>query len=174
MSSGTLLYRYFFYDWLFRDASRGTPLERAAALRHNIEQSRWLPLYLKRWSVITLLCYGTGWVIESLGALPASAVFYVPACLAMSALAKNQIVAAVLTFVGMLVFFPLCYVVRQDPVSLGLPPFVQTALGRLSFVHMWIEALAGRLPLRDCLLFASLGVFWTFLSVKVLEARKWS
>jgi hypothetical protein len=39
---------------------------------------------------------------------------------------------------------------------------------------MWIEALAGRLPLRDCLLFSSLGVFWLFLSVKVLETRKWN
>ena len=96
MSFTTLLYRYFFYDWLFRDASRGTPLEQAAALRYNLEQSRWLPLYLRRWSVITLLFYGTGWVIESLGALPASAVFYVPACLAMSGLAL--ISAAILCF----------------------------------------------------------------------------
>jgi hypothetical protein len=96
MSFSTLLYRYFFYDWLFRDVSRGTPFERAAALRFNIEQSRWLPLYLKRWSVMALSFYATGWAIESLGSLPASAVFYVPACLAISGLAC--ISAAMLCF----------------------------------------------------------------------------
>jgi gliding motility-associated transport system permease protein len=90
-----------------------------------------------------------------------------------STVTKNQIVAAVLTFVGMLLFF-LCFLIRREQLSLGLPPFLQNALGRLSFVTMWIEALAGRLPLRDCLLFASLGVFWLFLSVKVLETRKWN
>jgi hypothetical protein len=90
-----------------------------------------------------------------------------------STITRNQIVAAVLTFVGMLLFF-LCFLIRREQLSLGLPPFLQTALGRLSFVSMWIEALAGRLPLRDCLLFASLGVFWLFLSVKVLETRKWN
>jgi gliding motility-associated transport system permease protein len=90
-----------------------------------------------------------------------------------STITKNQIVAAVLTFVGMLLFF-LCFLIRREQIALGLPPFLQTALGRLSFVTMWIEALAGRLPLRDCLLFASIGLFWLFLSVKVLETRKWN
>ena len=62
-----------------------------------------------------------------------------------STMTKNQIVAAVLTFVGMLLFF-LCFLIRREQVALGLPPFLQTALGRLSFVTMWIESLAGRFP----------------------------
>jgi hypothetical protein len=45
------LYRYFFYAWLFRDADSGSSLERSAALRHNLAQARWLPLYLLRWSI---------------------------------------------------------------------------------------------------------------------------
>jgi hypothetical protein len=45
------LYRYFFYAWLFRDADAGSSLERSAALRHNLAQAKWLPLYLLRWSV---------------------------------------------------------------------------------------------------------------------------
>jgi heme/copper-type cytochrome/quinol oxidase subunit 3 len=44
--------RYFFYGWLFRDASAGSDLERAAALRHNRNLSKWLPTYLRRWLVI--------------------------------------------------------------------------------------------------------------------------
>ena len=90
MPFSTLLYRYFFYDWLFRDASRGTLLERAAALRHNVEQARWLPLYLKRWGVLTLLFYGAGWLTEAAaGLVVMSAAFYVPACLAVSVMAST-------------------------------------------------------------------------------------
>jgi hypothetical protein len=51
---------------------------------------------------------------------------------------------------------------------------LQAVVNRLSFVDMWFESVAGRLPVRDCLLYASMGVLWLFLSVKVLEARKWS
>jgi hypothetical protein len=47
----TAIYRYFFYGWLFRDASSGSALERAAALRHNRNRARWLPTYLRRWAV---------------------------------------------------------------------------------------------------------------------------
>jgi hypothetical protein len=46
------LYRYFFYGWLFQDAHRGSDLERAAALRHNLASARWLPTYLLRWTVV--------------------------------------------------------------------------------------------------------------------------
>jgi hypothetical protein len=45
------LYRYWFYGWLFRQADSGSVLERAAALRHNRVQSKWLPLYMRRWVV---------------------------------------------------------------------------------------------------------------------------
>ena len=105
--------------------------------------------------------------------LAAQGLAFVGMGVLFSTITKNQIVAAVLTFVGMLFFF-LCFMLRREQLSLGLPPFLQTALGRLSFITMWIEALAGRLPLRDCLLFGSLGAFWLFLSVKVLETRKWN
>jgi hypothetical protein len=105
--------------------------------------------------------------------LAAQGLAFVGMGLFFSSLTRNQIIAAVLAFVGMLFFF-FCFLIRQERVSFGLPPYVQTALGRLSFVTMWIEALEGRLPLRDCLLFASLGLFGLFLSVKVLETRKWN
>jgi hypothetical protein len=52
------LYRYWFYGWLFRDASAGSWLERAGALRHNREQAKWLPVYLLRWSVLGAILVG--------------------------------------------------------------------------------------------------------------------
>ena len=45
------VYRYFFYDWLFRDADGDSDRERALALRHNRDQAKWLPVYLRRWVV---------------------------------------------------------------------------------------------------------------------------
>ena len=105
--------------------------------------------------------------------LMAQGLAFVGMGLFFSTLTRNQIIAAVLTFVGMM-FFLLCYIFRIQQTSTGVPSFFQTALARLSFFHMWQESLAGRLPLRDVLLFSSLGLFWLFLSVKVLETRKWS
>ena len=45
------VYRYFFYDWLFRDAGSGSDREQALALRHNRDQAKWLPVYIWRWVV---------------------------------------------------------------------------------------------------------------------------
>ncbi|MGE5471601.1 MAG: hypothetical protein ACM3X0_12450 [Bacteroidota bacterium] len=54
----SLLYRYFFFDWLFRDVAAGTLFERSAAWQHNRWQSRWLPTYLRRWIGLSLLLFG--------------------------------------------------------------------------------------------------------------------
>jgi hypothetical protein len=75
----TLLYRYLFHDWLFKDASRGNLYERTAALRHNRTQARWLPLYMRRWSVIGLGALGIAAFVELVLQCPLlSAFFYVP------------------------------------------------------------------------------------------------
>ena len=82
MSFGTLLYRYFFFGWLFKDVNRGNLLERSAALRHNLDQARWLPTYMKRWLWCTVFFYGLGMLFEQLLHAPGlSVVFYVPCAL---------------------------------------------------------------------------------------------
>lgn len=93
--------------------------------------------------------------------------------LLFSALTREQIISAVLTFVMMLAFL-VCYFVKDSRTFASLPEFAQIAIGRMSFVHMWLESLSGQLPLRDVLLWLSMAVFALFLSVKVLETRKWS
>jgi hypothetical protein len=88
----TLLYRYFFFGWLFKDASRGNLLERSAAWRYNKERAHWLPTYMRRWLWCGLLLYGLGIVMEMLLHAPAlSAVFYVPSALTVSI---NAVIAA--------------------------------------------------------------------------------
>lgn len=80
----TLLYRYFFFGWLYKDASRGNLFERAAALRYNKEHAHWLLTYMLRWLWCGLIFYTLGgffeWVLES----PLiSMLFYVPGALAV-------------------------------------------------------------------------------------------
>jgi hypothetical protein len=80
----TLLYRYLFFSWLFRDVGRGNLFERAAAWRHNQAQAHWLLTYMRRWCGCGLLCMGVGSVIElGLNAPVLSAFFYVPGVLSV-------------------------------------------------------------------------------------------
>jgi hypothetical protein len=82
MPFSTLLYRYLFYGWLFRDAGRGNLWQRSAAWRHNRAQARWLPTYMRRWLVIGVMLYATAWLVECVLRLPVlSAFFYVPGVL---------------------------------------------------------------------------------------------
>lgn len=106
-------------------------------------------------------------------ALAAQGVAFIGIGLFFSTITRDQIVAAVLMFVTMGVFLG-CYLVKEGAFPATLPQGLQTFLGRLSFIHMWIESLSGQLPLRDVLVFVSTGVFFLYLSVKVLEIRKWS
>ena len=90
--------------------------------------------------------------------------------LVFSSLTRNQIVAAVLTFVTLLVLMVMMWV--QNFEDLG--PVVRAALRRLAYWDLWSEALRGRLSVRDLILQLSMAVFGLFLTVKILEARKWS
>lgn len=82
---GTLLYRYFFFGWLFKDAATGNMFERAAAARHNREQARWLPVYVIRWLWVGLLFYGIAGVVELVLQAPAmSLLFYAASAMSVS------------------------------------------------------------------------------------------
>lgn len=84
LTFSTLLYRYFFFGWLFRDVTRGSVFERAAAWRHNREQAHWLPTYLWRWMGWGLFFYGLGGVVEIILESPGlSLLFYVPSALSV-------------------------------------------------------------------------------------------
>jgi hypothetical protein len=79
-----LMYRYLFYGWLFRDAMQGNSWERSAAWRHNCEQARWLPTYMRRWGVIMVLLFLVALVVELALHWPAaSAFFYVPSAMTL-------------------------------------------------------------------------------------------
>ena len=88
----TLLYRYFFFGWLFKDVNHGNVFERAAAWRHNRAQAQWLPTYMKRWLVCGVGFYVLGCGVELLLSQPMlSALFYVPGALSVPV---NAVIAA--------------------------------------------------------------------------------
>lgn len=80
----TLLYRFIFFDWLFADVGRArTPLERHAAVQHNRRMSRYLPVYLRRWTFLTVFAFALGCLLErALHATLLSAWFFTGSCIA--------------------------------------------------------------------------------------------
>jgi hypothetical protein len=80
----TLLYRYFFFGWLYKDVSRGNVFERNAALRYNKENAHWLLTYMRRWLWCGLAFYALGGVAEWLLQAPGlSIMFYIPGALSV-------------------------------------------------------------------------------------------
>jgi hypothetical protein len=61
-----LLFRYIWPFWLFKDASRGDRLTRAAAYQHNRAMRVYLPGYLLKWVVSTGLTLGVTRLLDSL------------------------------------------------------------------------------------------------------------
>lgn len=86
-----------------------------------------------------------------------------------SSLTRDQIIAFVLTLIPMVLSLSLFLVARESIVPINL----RDPLKRMSFVHLWIEAMNGKLWIRDVVFNLSMTVFWLFLTVKVLESRKW-
>ncbi|MSR51783.1 MAG: hypothetical protein EXS09_00655 [Gemmataceae bacterium] len=103
-------------------------------------------------------------------ALLATGASFVSMGLFFSALTQNQIISAALTFLGMSFWIGLFLFAKLAPeISSKYVIF-----NHLSFVLLWAESLQGRLHLRDLFIHSSIAVFWTFMTVKVVEARRWS
>ena len=82
----TLLYRFMFFEWMFADLSAARDLyERHAALQHNRHMCRYLPVYLRRWSVLTFFDFGLGMLFErALQASLLSAWFFTWSCVSLT------------------------------------------------------------------------------------------
>lgn len=86
LSFGQLLYRFLFFDWLFRDVNAARDLfERHAARQHNKYMSRYLPVYLRRWSVLAVFDFGLGILFEKVvQATLLSAWFFTWSCVTIT------------------------------------------------------------------------------------------
>jgi ABC-type transport system involved in multi-copper enzyme maturation permease subunit len=90
-----------------------------------------------------------------------------------SSLTSNQLAAAIMTFVGMLVLTFVVFVENIVRRSASADDPVSVFLTHVSYVDLWVNAVVGKLALRDLFYHFSACIFWLFLSIKVLESRKW-
>ncbi len=104
-------------------------------------------------------------------ALMGSGAGFVAMGLFFSSITRNQIIAAVFTFVGMTLFLLTAILTRQ-------PGLQGTLWGDVfyyaSFYDLWETSLEGVLAPRYLVFHVSVALFFLFLTDKVLEARKWS
>jgi ABC-type transport system involved in multi-copper enzyme maturation permease subunit len=105
-------------------------------------------------------------------ALAASGASFLSMGLFFSSLTKNQIIAAVLTSVVMVVFVVFYFLATIQLGGAG--GAWKTLFAHISFIDLWGTSLQGRLGLRDLLFPVTSTIFWLFLTVQVLDARKWS
>jgi ABC-type transport system involved in multi-copper enzyme maturation permease subunit len=101
--------------------------------------------------------------------LACSGASFISMGLFFSSLTRNQIIAAILTFAGMMLLITAFFVSQLMPTGA-----VRSLLTHASFINLWQDTLEGKLIPRDLLFPLSATAFWLFLTVKSLEARKWS
>lgn len=102
-------------------------------------------------------------------ALAATGAGFLAMGIFFSSITRNQVIAAVLTFVGMMVhlsMFMFQGVFEQNSTW-------REVLSYASFFDLWRMYLNGNFAPRFLIFHVSAMVFFLFLSVKVLEARKW-
>jgi ABC-2 type transport system permease protein len=104
---------------------------------------------------IALIVMGAGWI--------AMGLFF-------SSVTRNQIAAAAMTLVAMLALAGV-HLLR---VYLQTEGTLNEVLTHISFIDLWREASQGQLAPRMLAFHLTMAVFWLFLTVKVLEARKWA
>jgi ABC-type transport system involved in multi-copper enzyme maturation permease subunit len=90
-----------------------------------------------------------------------------------SAVTRNEIIAAVLAFAGMFALFFVYFAVYMLQSFSASSPWIPV-LNHMSFVDLWFNSLDGKLQPVNLIFHLSAAVFWLFLTVKVLEARRWT
>ncbi len=89
-----------------------------------------------------------------------------------SSLTRNQIIAGVMTSAGMLLLFALFFLSLLKSEA-SLPSALVPILNHVSFIDFWFASLSGEIMPKLYLFQISAAIFWTFLTVKVLESRRW-
>jgi ABC-type transport system involved in multi-copper enzyme maturation permease subunit len=137
----------------------------------------WAPFFLllvglwigaKPFDVYPLLAFTFGLVVSGMG--------FVSMGLFFSSLTRNQVASGVLSFAVMLCL-TMAYMFKGLPERfLGAgdeAAFWTGLLSHISYLDYWFGAIQGKLQPIPLVFFASMTVFFLFVSVKVLESRKW-
>jgi ABC-2 type transport system permease protein len=108
-----------------------------------------------------------GMMFSSYLGLAAMGCEFVALGLFCSTVTHNQIIAAVLGLVALLVLWVI------GAVGDYLPAAFRTSVEYLGTMQHLNAFTAGRVAFRDLFYFFSMTVFWLFLSVRVLESKRW-
>ena len=88
-----------------------------------------------------------------------------------SSMTANQIIAAVLSFVGVMMHLVIYFVGHSSALS-GMPTVVEV-FNYVNFFDLWQTALDGMIAPRYLVYHLSVTIFFLFATVKMLESRKW-
>jgi hypothetical protein len=86
---------------MFKDASKGSPLERGAAYRHNREKRIYLPGYIAKWSTMLVLLPALVDILQQAshhGQSSCTLIACGPGILAVSALIVTMVMAVAYAF----------------------------------------------------------------------------
>ena len=89
----------------------------------------------------------------------------------ISSLSENQLIAAIGSFAVMMFIMMLDNVASLIPTSLS---FLATLLTKISFMTRYSDFVSGILNFANVLFFLSVAVVFNFLTVRVLEKKRWS
>jgi ABC-2 type transport system permease protein len=106
-------------------------------------------------------------------ALSVTGAGFVAMGLFFSSLTRNQVASAVLTFAGMMAFLGI-YLWRAREAQTNPGGALVTVLAHMDYIELWMKSTDGILSMKYLLFHASAAVIWLFLTVKVLEARRWA
>lgn len=115
-------------------------------------------------------------IITFFFALAASGAGFLAIGLFCSSLTRNQIIAFILGAVAMMFMLGIYYLklaAQQSSQADALNRAWATLLTYLSFIDLWIGATEGKLEPKYLFVHLGIAVFFLFLTVKVLESRKW-
>jgi ABC-type transport system involved in multi-copper enzyme maturation permease subunit len=90
-----------------------------------------------------------------------------------SSLTQNQIIAFLLGLGGMMLFMMPAFILWRDMGQGANSATYNEFLRYVSFLQHWVESAEGKVHPKYVLFYLSLTVFWLFLTVKVLESRRW-
>ena len=107
-------------------------------------------------------------------ALLACAAAFTAMGMFFSSVTRDQIISAVLTFMGMMILVSFFFIDRYLQDASGLTVTIKSVIRPMSFIQMWIDATDGKLFIRDVIVQLSTALFWLVATVKVMEARRWS
>ncbi|MGN0612997.1 MAG: ABC transporter permease [Porcipelethomonas sp.] len=119
-----------------------------------------------------LSCFGTvDWilVISNYAALFLMGAATIAIGVFISSLTENQVVAAILSIICLMILFLLDLIASFIDIS-----FISDILNSLSFYNRYYEFTCGIFNLSSVLFYISAAVIFNFLTVRVFEKRRWS